>query len=99
MGTVCQDLFQVLACISSFCLGAFVHVVCSPSYARCSSLLIILGFVLNINVCFLHQTGSSQRAGTVSLPATEMFNKYCQMSVQMISLNLHHYKGALFPPF
>lgn len=73
--------------------------LCVPLAMPDAVLLIILGIVLNISACFLHQTGSSQRAGTVSLPATEMFNKYCQMSVQMISLNLHHYKGALFPPF
>ena len=76
--TIRQALFQVLASIG-FCHRAFVCAVCSLGHTRCSSFL-ISGFILNINVCFLYQTGSSQRAGIVSLLAPEMFNKYCQMN-------------------
>ena len=94
-----SGLIHVPACSCSSCLRAFVCIVCSPIYTKCSCHHRILGFLLNINVCFLQQTGSSQRAGTVSLPATEIFNKYCQMSVQVISLHLPHSKGALFPSF
>lgn len=98
MSTV-SGLIHVLACSSSSCLRAFVCFVCSPGYTRCSCHHRILSFLLNISFCFLQQTGSSQRAGTVSLPATEIFDKYCQMSVQVISFHLHHSEGALFPSF
>ena len=93
------SLIPVLACSSSSCLRAFVCFVCSPGYTRCSCHHRILGFLLNISVCLIQRAGSSQRAESVSLPATEIFNKYCQMSVQVISLHLHHSKGALFPSF
>ena len=93
------SLIHVLACSSSSCLRAFVCFVCSPGYTRCSCHHRILGFLLNISVCLIQRAGSSQRAESVSLPATEIFNKYCQMSVQVISLHLHHSKGALFPSF
>lgn len=95
-----SGLIHVLACSSSSCLRGLCLLCVFPGYTRCSCHPRILSFLLNISFCFLQQTTElSQRAGTVSLPATEIFNKYCQMSVQVISTVFTTPRGIISPRF